>query len=300
MSDPREFQSRPLDRFLEKRPPLDCLGQWDETVHDAFLLSGRLDTPAEKAWLKETFLALRQRACADLVAFHDELMVTPYGGTDVVCPEGYSPWRVEFGLSLFPKREQGFARFECVVEFSLYETCPDAFRVLEVLPEASAQVKACAEQRGSLQLESLRQARLVLPMPKARRAAEVAVEFYGKPGPRPSLHDAVRTCVKAEALGDTAACWRLDASAPSRVPGAESHSLAVILAVRPDAPAIQAAGSLLAYSQENWLDAVVGDHWRKFLSSVREFQGSGAPAEAYGEWMDILVPPSTGTRVAAE
>jgi|GEM_PF-5946143 len=291
MSVPREFQSRPLDRFLEDRPPLDCLGQWDETVHDAFLLSGRLDTPAEQAWLKETFLALRKRASADLVSFHDELMVTPYGGTDVVCPEGYSPWRVEFGLSLFPKREQGFARFECVVEFSLYETSPDAFRVLKVLPEERARVKACEEPRGTLQFESLPQARLMLPMPKSRRASEVAVEFYGKPDPGPSLHDAAWTCVKAEALGDTAVRWRLDAPSPSRVPGAESHALSVILAVRPDAPAIQAAGSLLAYSQENWLDAVVGEHWRQFLTSVREFQGSGAPAEAHGEWVDLLVPP---------
>ncbi|NVJ21254.1 hypothetical protein HUW62_08500 [Myxococcus sp. AM011] len=291
MSVPREFQSKPLDRFLENRPPLDCLGQWDETVHDAFLLSGRLDTPAETAWLKETFLALRKRASADLVSFHDELMVTPYGGADVACPEGYSPWRVEFGLSLFPKREQGFARLECVVEFSLYETSPDAFRVLKVLPEAGAEVKACAEPRGTLQLESQRPARLMLPMPKSRRAPEVAVELYGKSGPGPYLHDAVRTCVKAEALGATAARWRLEGPSPSREPGAESHALSVILAVRPDAPAIQAAGSLLAFSKENWLDAVVGDHWRQFLTSVREFQGSGAPAEAYGEWMDLLVPP---------
>ncbi|MFY2560927.1 hypothetical protein ACN469_25210 [Corallococcus terminator] len=294
MSVPREFQLRPLDRFLEERPPLDCLGQWDETVHDAFLLSGRLDTAAEKAWLKETFLALRKRANADLVSFHDELMVTPYGGTDVVCPEGYSPWRVEFGLSLFPKREQGFARFECVVEFSLYETSPEAFRVLKVLPEVGAEVQACAEPRGTLQLESLPPARRMLPLPKSRRTSEVAEEFYGKPGPGAALHDTVRTCVKAESLGDTAARWRLDSLAPSRVPGAESHALGVILAVKPDAPALQAAGSLLAYSQENWLDAIVGDHWRQFLTSVRAFQGSGAPAEAYGEWMDLLVPPPPG------
>ncbi|MCP3098792.1 hypothetical protein LZ198_07880 [Myxococcus sp. K15C18031901] len=290
MSNPRESRSAPLDRFLMAHPPLDVMDLWDAAVHDAFLRSGRLETPEAATWLKQSFLALRKEATSDLVSFHREVTVTPYGGADVSCPEGFSPWRVEFVLSLLPKRRQGFARVECLLEFYTDEARPDAYRLLAVRPGRRSEVKAVEAVGGTLQLEPLLRFGRVEPLPQARAVQEVVAEHYGAANPSPYRHDAVRTCVAAEVRGATEARWRLDAPVHNPGPGAESHTLTVILAVAQGAPALHAAGLLWAFSQENWLDDLVGRVWRDFERSVREFLLEGAPSQVHGEWLDIIVP----------
>ncbi|WP_164016900.1 hypothetical protein [Pyxidicoccus trucidator] len=286
-----ELMSEALERFLEVHPPVGSLPRWDEAVHDAFRLSTRSAALCDGTHLGEYFIELRKQATAELVSFHRELTVTPYRGLEVPCPDGYSLWQVDISLTLFPMRGQGFSRIECLVEFSTEVESPDAFRVLKLLPEQGAEVKARKELSGSLQLDTLKKVGLWVPLPTARLTAEVAVERYGKEGVGPLISEAVRRCAQTEVLGVTGARWRLKALAQRQMPGAESHQLSVILAVKQGTPALQAAGSLLACSDEDWLSQSVGSILLEFDSDVRRFLKSGAPAEGYGEWKDILVGP---------
>lgn len=287
-----EMMSEALDRFLEVHPPVGSLARWDEAVHDAFRLRSRPAALSRFAHLGWHFINLRKQATAELVSFHRELTVTPYRGPEVPCPDGYSLWHVDIPLTLFPMRDQGFSRVECLVEFSTEEKSPGAFRVLKLLPEQGAEVKARTELSGSLQLDTLKKVGLWVPLPTARLTSEVAVERYGNEGVGPLISDAVRRCTETEVLGGTGARWLLKAPEQRQVPGAESHQFAVILAVKHGAPALHAAGSLLAYSDEDWLGQSVGSILLEFDSDVRKFMKSGAPAEGYGEWKDVLATPA--------
>ncbi|MFY1828978.1 hypothetical protein ACN47A_23865 [Myxococcus fulvus] len=286
MSSPEESMRPPLERFLEEHPPLDVMDLWDAAVHDAFRLSGEFGTEVEASRLKQTFLDLRRQATSDLVSFHDEAQATPYDGPSIACPEGFSPWRVEVLLTLLPKRPLGFARVEVLLELYSSASRPDDCRVLAVLPAAHSMLEACDASENTLQLDTLPRVGHVNPLPRARRLSQVLLEHYG---PEDRYHPgAVRTCVAAQARGATGARWRLDAT--STHVGAESHRLTLIIAVKKGAPALHAAASLMAHSQENWLDAVVGPLWRDFETSVREFLLIGAPARAHGEWTHVLAP----------
>ncbi|MCP3061155.1 hypothetical protein LXT21_20450 [Myxococcus sp. K38C18041901] len=286
MSSPEASMRPPLERFLETHPPWDVMDLWDAAVHDAFRLSGELATKAEASRLKKTFLDLRRQATSDLVSFHDEVEVTPYAGEQLSCPEGYSPWRVEFALTLLPKRPDGFSRVEVLLELYSSEGHPGGCHLLAVLPSPRSELQACEALRGTLQLDTGLRVAHVNPLPRARRAAEVLLEHYGPEGRY--LSGAVRTCVAAQVRGPTGARWRLDAASPGV--GAESHRLTLVVAVKTDAPALHVAASLMAHSQENWLDAYVGSFWRDFETSVREFLLVGAPARAHGEWLDVIGP----------
>ncbi|MFP2903873.1 hypothetical protein ACLESD_02130 [Pyxidicoccus sp. 3LFB2] len=269
--------------------------RWDEAVHDAFRLRSRPAALARHPHLGWHFIQLRSLANAELVSFHHELTVTPYRGPEVPCPDGYSLWRVDLPLTLFPKRDSGFSRIECRVEFSTDEESPDAFHVLQLLPEQGSEVKSRAELSGSLQIDTLVNLGIWVPHPTARSTADAAVERYGNDGLRPPVSEGVRRRAKTELLRGTGARWYLEALAQPPVRGAESHQLGVILAVKPGAPALHAAGSLLACSDEDWMSQSVGSILREFNSDVRDFFKRGAPAEGYGAWRDLLAPAAPGT-----
>jgi hypothetical protein len=266
-----------------------------EPAHSELLL----DEAVEAAWRQhpsraggpppgELMERLREQLRGELVAFHQRLLVRPYEASDVSPTPGCSLWLVCIPLTLFPKRDQGFSRVECIVDFRTEGDAWDTLRVVKLLPEERGRVMARAELGGELQFEASAQVGLRLPVPPARLAEEVGARLYAKGQVGPFVYEASRMCVETEILQGTGARWRLDdTSSPERV-GAESHQLAVVLEVRPGAPRIDAAGYLQAYSDVHWLTQTVGSFWMNLKGALRDFFHNGIPVEAYGEWRDVL------------
>ncbi|WP_155893941.1 hypothetical protein [Cystobacter fuscus] len=231
---------------------------------------------------------LREQLRGELVAFHQRLPVRPYEGVDVSPTPGCSLWLVGIPLTLFPKRDQGFSRVECIVDFRAEAATWDALRVVKLLPEERTQVMAKAELGGELQFEASAKVGLRLPVSPSMLADEVGARLYAKGQVGPFVYEASRMCVETEILQGTGARWRLDDTSSSERVGAESHQLAVVLEVRSGAPRIDAAGYLQAYSDVHWLTQTVGSFWMNLKGALRGFFHSGIPVEAYGEWSDVL------------
>lgn len=258
-----------------------------------------LDEAVQAAWRQppsraggpppgERMAQLREQLQGELVAFHQRLPARPYEGADVSPTPGCSLWLVGIPLTLFPKRDHGFSRVECIVSFRAEGDEEDAFRVVKLLPEERSQVMARAELGGELQFEASAKVGLRLPLPPMMLADEVGARLSAKGQVGPFVYEATRTCVETEVLQGTGARWRLDdTSSPERV-GAESHQLAVVLEVRQGAPRLDAAGYLQAYSDVHWLTQTVGSFWMNLKAALRNFFRSGMPVEAYGEWRDVL------------
>ena len=262
--------------------------------------SGRLlDEAVQAAWRQppsraggpspgELMADFRERIQGELVTFHRRLPARPYEGSDVSPAPGCSLWRVDIPVTLFPKRDHGFSRVECIIDFRAEEEAWDAFRVVKLMPQERSQVMAKAELGGELQFDASAKVGLALPMPPMALAEQVGARLYARGQVGPFVYEATRACVEAEIVEGTGGRWRLDdTSAPRRV-GAESHQLAVILEVREGAPRIDAAGYLQAYSSVHWLTQTLGSFWMNLRASLRDFFRSGLPVEAYGEWKDIL------------
>jgi hypothetical protein len=281
----QEQISSPLQHLLEQHPPEDAEKLWEQAAEAAWSFDrprGAEKSPGERLAL------LREQLRGELVSFHKELLATPYLGTDLPCPEGYKLWQVGVPLTLFPKRDQGFSRVECIVEFQTADASSGAFRVLKLLPEERSELKARAEIRGMLQLDTSAKARLKVPLPGFQLANDVALELYGKAQAGPFVYESTRMCVETEVVEGRGGRWRLDDPSQPQKLGAESHQLAVIIAVKIGAPPLQAAGYLEAYSDENWLSQSLGSFWQNFVSAIRKFFKRGAPVTAYAEWKDLL------------
>lgn len=286
MSDAQMTQA--LRVLVAQHHPMDSERLLDEAVQAAWRQpSGRAGGPSPG----EAMADLRERLRGELVAFHRWLPARPYEASDVVPTPGCSLWLVGIPLTLFPRRDRGFSRVECIMDFRVEDAAAwDAFRVVKLLPEERSQVMARAELGGELQLDASAKVGLKLPVPRMMLADEVGARVYAKGEVGPFVYEATRTCVETEVIQGTGARWRLDdTSSPERV-GAESHQLAVVLEVRDGAPPIDAAGYLQAYSDVHWLTQTVGSFWMNLKESLRHFFRSGLPVEAYGEWRDILAP----------
>lgn len=236
----------------------------------------------------EVMAAFRERIQGELVSFHRHLPVRPYDGPDVTPSPGASLWRVDIPVTLFPKRDMGFARVECIVDFRAEDDTWDAFRVVKLLPEARTRVMARAELGGELQFDASARVGLSMRLPPTMLADQVGARLYATGQVGPFVYEAARDCVLAEVVEGTSGRWRLDDTSETRKVGAESHQLAAILEVREGAPPIDAAGYLQAYSDVHKLTQTLGSFWMNLKAGLRDFFKKGLPVEAYGEWKDVL------------
>lgn len=277
-----------LRDLVARHPPTNTERLWDEISEAAWKLPrsrGEMELPGERV------ARLRERLHGELIAFHQRLLVTSYTAGDMPCAPGCALWRVDIPLTLFPKRDQGFSRLECLVEFRMDGERTDCFRVLRLFPEERSMVQAHAELGAALALDVGAKVGVPLPaVPGLALTDEVAARVYGKTAVGPFIYEARRTCVETEIFEGTSARWRLDdTSSPERV-GVEGHQFSVLLEVKQGAPPLHAAGYLEAYSDLHWLSATVGGFWQNLKQALRDFFKRGAPVEAYAEWRDILAP----------
>lgn len=271
-----------LRHLVTQHPPMDSEQLWNEAIEAAWRLPSHRDGGPPPG---ERLARLREQLKGELVAFHKELLVTPYTGGGLNSPPGWRPWLVGIPLTLFPKRDQGFSRVECLVEFLAADEQSRVLRVLKLMPDERGVVQASAELGGSLQVDANVKLGLRLPLPGLSLTDEVAASLYGKSTVGPLRYEARRMCVETEIVEGVAARWRLqhDAASPRRI-GAESHQLAVLLTVKQGAPPIDAAGYLEAFSDVNWLTQTVGGFWQNLWARLRNFFKRGAPVSAYAEW----------------
>jgi len=275
-----------LRHLLTQRPPMDSERLWDEATEAAWRIpSSRAEGPPPG----ERLARLREQLKGELVAFHKQLRVTPYTGTGLSSAPGWRLWQVDIPLTLFPKRDQGFSRVECLVEFLPADEQARTLHILKLMPEERGVVQARAEFGGSLQVEANAKVGVRLPVPGLALSDEVAARVYGQAQVGPFVYEARRMCVETEIVEGMGARWRLehDAASPSRI-GAESHQLSVMLEVRQSASPIDAAGYLEAYSDVHWLTQTVGGFWQNLGVTLRNFFKRGAPVSAYAEWHDVL------------
>jgi hypothetical protein len=274
--------SAPLEKLVAEHP-IDS-AMWDHAIEAAWSAPrerGDEEKPAEK------LIRLRKAIEGELVAFHRALEVFPYTGDDLPCPEGARLIRVGVPLTLFPKRDRGFTRVECIVELSAGGD-GDAPRVLQVLPKDRSEVVATAAMGASLDLDTNVKLGIPLPLPGGSAVSSAAAHVYGK-AEAAFVYEARRIFTATEIVGGTGARWRLeDPSRPDRV-GVESHQLMMVIAVKNGATALRAAGYLQAYSDTQWLTSSVGGFWQNLAASVRKFFQRGAPVEAYAEW-EVTLP----------
>ena len=263
-------------------PPVDQL--WDEAIEQSYQLPVARDasreTPAQR------MVRLRDKLKGELVAFHDRLGVEPYTGEDLACPAGSRLWTIRVPLTLFPKRDQGFSRLECIVELQAEGAAP--FRVVKLLPESRAEILGKVEYGAKLELATGAKlgARLALA-PAVTLVGDVATQIYGKAQAEFS-HELRRECVVSEIIGGTGARWRLDdISHPERVT-VEGHQFGLVVEVAHPAAALHVTGLVQAYSDVRWLTSSLGSMWQSLKGRVLEFFRRGAPLEAYGEWRDVL------------
>ena len=287
--------TRALERIVEKVPsPINRDMLWAEAISGAMQAipprgrKGR-ETPAER------MRRLRDLLNKELVAFHNALVVTPYAETDLQSDPETILWNIGIPLTLFPQRDHGFSRIECVVEFSTENDDERTIRVVRLFPEERNEVLATAEMGAKLDLATSAKMGLPAPFPTGIVTGEVAAEIYGKLDAGLFRYEARRMCVQTEIVRGTAARWRLDDVHDRLKVHMESHQLRVVLQVAPKAGIVHAAGYLQAYSKTQWLTHALGGIWRDLGKAVRSFFRRGAPAEAYGEWENII--PSDSSRV---
>jgi len=280
-----------LQEILRQHPPSPPADRmWDEAIEQSYSIpvargGGARETPAER------LVRLRDKLKGELVAFHDRLRVEPYKGQELACAEGRRLWLVCVPLTLFPKRDQGFSRLECIVELRS-EAVPQGFRVVKTLPEPRAEVVGKVELGAKLEVETSAKLGSRLPLPPVLTlVGDVATEVYGK-AQADFTHELRRECVVSEIVEGTGARWRLDdVSHPERVT-VEGHQLALIVEASPAALPLHATGLVQAYSDVRWLTSSLGSLWQSLKGRVFEFFRRGAPLEAYGEWRHIL--PAVG------
>jgi len=260
---------------------------WTEAIVQAMRIrpgrkSARGPSPAER------LRCMREKLDKELVAFHQKLVVKPHEGRAPEHATGGALWDIAIPLTLFPKRDRGFSRIECIVEFRADGDGDGTIRVLQLEPQERSNILARAEMGGELELTTSASLGLPLPLKGNVAVAEAAGKIYGRVETAKLNYEIRRECVQAEIVQGVGARWRLDDLRDQERVRLEGHQLGVLLEVEPPAPAIHAAGYLKAYSKINWLSHAVGSLWRDFGEAVKAFFQGGAPTETYGQWQDIL------------
>jgi len=261
---------------ISANPAFNAETLWNAAIDQAWKLPrnrSSLVSPGER------LQHLKESMDGELVSFHKNLIVQPQPGAD----DRWKRWHVGIPVTLFPKRDHGFARVECVVELAGED---GSFRVIEAMPKGSSRGFAEASIGGEIQVEASGKAGLPKTMPEGTPLAAASAKIYGsaKSNLRYSFSRAV---VISEVVGGTGARWRLDNSSEPEMVGTESHQFGITLETQ-GAPRISGAGYLKAYSEVQWLTSTVGALLSNLSDGFRRFIGAGAPSEAYGEWSAIL------------
>jgi hypothetical protein len=280
--------TKALATILANCPAHDGSAIWNDAIVEAAKLPmqrGQREAPVER------LARLRETLKGELVAFHDHLVVTPHdGGKEAGAGKKF--WNIQIPLTLFPKRDRGFTRTECIVEFRTDSEKEGGFRLVELFPKERSRVLAQGLIGGKLELKTQVGMKVPVPLPVGTSSAEAKVKVYGEGGAE-FEYKAERQCVIAEIIGGRGARWRLDDLQDASKVGAESHQLGVIMEVQDGTPPIHAAGCLNAYSEEKWLTQPVSDVVSKLAHNLVTFFKKGAPAEAYAEWQNILPTQQT-------
>ncbi|HEY3570027.1 MAG TPA: hypothetical protein VGP73_18990 [Thermoanaerobaculia bacterium] len=273
-----------LESLLKHQPPLTDGGiPWDEAIMAAAMMDrvrGVRESPEER------MRRLRDELAGELVAFHHELHVVPYDKGSYEPAKGAGLWKVSIPVTLFPRRNQGFTRIECVVE--LATQTGRGLRVIEIQPPPRSRVLARAELGGRLEFKTNGKLAIPVPLYPGISVIEAAGKIYGEADAGPFTYQAVRMCSESEILRGIGARWRLeDPQEPQRV-GIESHKFGVVLEVEIGAGKVSGAGYLQAFSSTEWLTMNVGSVWRELRGKLHNFFQRGAPVEAYAEWEHII------------
>lgn len=267
----------PLTHVIGANPAFNAETLWSAALDQAWKLPrnrSSLVSPGER------LQHLKESMDGELVSFHKNLVVQPQPSAD----DRWKRWQIGIPVTLFPKRDHGFARVECVVEFASEDG--DSFRVTETLPKGNSRVLAEASLGGEIQVEASGKAGLPKVLPEGTPLASASARIYG--GVKSDLHYSLsRAVVISEIVGGTGARWRLDNSSEPEKVGTESHQFGIILETR-GVPRISGAGYLKAYSEVQWLTSTVGALLSNLSDGFRRFIHAGAPSEAYGEWPTML------------
>jgi hypothetical protein len=263
------------------------LGDTRKLLDDAVLAAIRASGDRGSESPGERMKRLRDAVETELVSFHDRLPVTPYDGDQWKAAAGHRLFRVGIPLTLFPKRDHGFSRVECLVQFARGED-ERGIRVVEVRPPARSEVLAQLALGARLGARASGEFRLDMPSAAGRSVAEVAQQVYAVADAGPFVHRVVRVCVETEIVRGSGARWRLDDSSDPQRVGVEGHQFEVVLEVAPGAAPVSAAGYLQAYSDARWLSRSLGSFLRDFPAALRALFDRGVPLEAYAEWDNIL------------
>jgi len=225
--------------------------------------------------------ALRTRLAGEVVAFHKDLRLTPQPAEHA----SLRRWQIGIPLTLFPKRNQGFTRVECAMEFA----APNGgvFRVIDAVPVDRSEAVAEAAMGAELQVEASGKAGIPIPLGVAdRTVAAASAKVYGR-AKTDFKYSVRRAVVTSEVTRGTGALWRLENPSNDEQLAAESHQLSVVVETE-SGVRLDGAGYLKAYSEVQWLTSALGDLLENLSAAFRKFVAAGAPAEAYGEWADIL------------
>jgi hypothetical protein len=244
--------------------------------------------------VSEQLARLRESLKKELVAFHERLSVAAYQGADHAPADGRRLWQVGVPLTLFPKRDMGFDRVECVLEF-VPENPADHLRVIGLRPGDRDRVLASVEVGLDARLQlGVSKQEGVLPEGLTQlgelagvNVGEAELKVYGK-GKFQRARELYRKCAEAEIVRGTGARWRLDDPHDQRLVAVESHQLTVILETGKEVGPINTAGYLEAYSSTRLMTATLESLWERFTEAIRSLFTRGVPLQAYGEWKDIL------------
>ncbi|MFX0203417.1 MAG: hypothetical protein ACFFCW_45525 [Candidatus Hodarchaeota archaeon] len=282
--------TKALSSIVESRSPLILTNElWDEAIFQASCASGTRHKPNEET-PGERMRRLREMIEQELVAFHDELIVNPYEGEQQP-RKGASLWSIGIPLTLFPKRDRGFTRIECIVEFCSENENNDnniRIRVISISPEPRSELIAYAKMGANLELKTRAKLRLPLPSASGISIAEVGGSIYGKMETVNMEYKAIRMCVETEIIRGSQARWRLEDPKEPEKFGIESHQLGVILEVENKVVPVDAAGYLQAYSDTRWLTSSLGSFWRDFSGRLKNLFQRGLPTEGYAEWKNVI------------
>ena len=276
-----------LPKILADCPPLALMDDlWETAILEATRSSGtrrRLgeDSPGER------MRKFREMIEQELVAFHDSLIVTPHEGEHQP-QEGANLWNIAIPLTLFPKRDRGFSRIECIISFCNESDNNAGIRVVSIFPKERSEVMARAEMGAHLEMETRAKLGLPAPFVTGSTVGEVGGRVYGRLETANLKYKAIRMCVETEIVYGTQARWRLIDPREPETLAVESHQLAVVLEVQQDAVPVDAAGYLQAYSDTRWLTSSLGTFWRDFSGKLKTLFQRGVPTEGYSEWQSII------------
>ena len=267
-------------------PAFDSSSLWKSAIEYAYAMprhrSAGDDSPGR---LLET---LKARLEGEVVAFHKSLVVTAQASD----ASNRARWQIGLPLTLFPKRDEGFTRVECAMELSANRGA--FFRVVDALPIDRAETMAEVGMGAELQVEASGKAGApILLGPGTQTVATASAKVYGhaKSDLRYSLR---RATVTSEVTRGTGAAWRLESAGDCERMTAEGHQLTLIVETE-GTPVLNAAAYVKAYSEVQWLTSAAGNLIKNLGQVFRKFVAAGAPAEAYGEWEDILPGRADGS-----